>query len=815
METASSDKTAAEEILKALYFPSMFQHGSNGLGEEAEDYKWILDDNAHDEKGEQQRAEMQAMFVAWLRLGGGIFHVSGKPGSGKSTLMRSLVQHERTHKELVTWAQRKNMTFGLASLSFQGSGSEVAASLEGLYRSILFATLRLHAHLVPIVFPAQWDHFTTTEPSVQAPQDLFSAAEVRKAFDVLVGEASFPSRRFCLFIDGLDQYRGDEQERASLVDGLQRWAEHEDVKLCVSSGPNLELDHLICPPAQRFRMSDVNRSDITEVCAGMIEQELVISRPKDADERLAREVARLSDGVFVWARLATRFLLTGVRPDDTMNRHEQKLVELPKDVDELFHNILESFDADTKERATKLLLMRLHDPFRRLPLSCSVYDWTDNLSDPQFPTSEWATKHPRLGQGVELDGESLTKGLLKSTKVTLGDVGEINELEFFHPTFKHLAMVSPRLQELAKQYSSIIKPESCYRLLLADLTRGDFNYRRAYWNSYITSEVTVGCFFEHALPVSLVDAFSLVLDDSKDTSPKKGKPEGNETFRGAESMIRLQSVSYHRKMSFLHMAAYVGQNEYVLREVSDRPELLRGNSEGTMHLLYSAARGGNMYLIAELLKMGSSPMDPIAIRLDTPGNPISEVVGQLFSVPIWLVVTAQMMGSYIAFGETADIYFDVLEMFLEKEDIEVRTGAMLFVSMDGPMEDGIHYVTLEGFVRDVRPENQERLVELIEKGKKRVEQKAEQGGEQAGQGEEPGKGRELVLRAIETLRKFLNELIPCSLSHTEGHEVEGKGKGKEVEKYTLCHTGWDDTGMDVIGLVYEGKKSNYIGVRLF
>jgi Cdc6-like AAA superfamily ATPase len=39
-------------------------------------------------------------FLQWLSTDTGIFHISGKPGSGKSTLMEFLCDHDRTKKEL-------------------------------------------------------------------------------------------------------------------------------------------------------------------------------------------------------------------------------------------------------------------------------------------------------------------------------------------------------------------------------------------------------------------------------------------------------------------------------------------------------------------------------------------------------------------------------------------------------------------------------------------------------------------------------------------------------------------------------------------
>jgi hypothetical protein len=44
------------------------------------------------------------LFIEWLASGDGIFHISGKLGSGKSTLMKYLYKHPRTRRELAKWA---------------------------------------------------------------------------------------------------------------------------------------------------------------------------------------------------------------------------------------------------------------------------------------------------------------------------------------------------------------------------------------------------------------------------------------------------------------------------------------------------------------------------------------------------------------------------------------------------------------------------------------------------------------------------------------------------------------------------------------
>jgi hypothetical protein len=76
----------------------------------------VKDDSSLNDKGQVCKRSQQLMtedttrrharelFINWLSSGDGIFHISGKLGSGKSTLMKFLHNHRRTKTELKKWA---------------------------------------------------------------------------------------------------------------------------------------------------------------------------------------------------------------------------------------------------------------------------------------------------------------------------------------------------------------------------------------------------------------------------------------------------------------------------------------------------------------------------------------------------------------------------------------------------------------------------------------------------------------------------------------------------------------------------------------
>jgi hypothetical protein len=89
-------------------------------------------------------------------------------------------------------------------------------SLEGLYRSLLFETCRQMPSLIPRLFPKFWASSNFGVAPIHFD-------EIRDAFTSLIKEASSSESNFCFFIDGLDEFEGDEVDHWRLSRDLQSW----------------------------------------------------------------------------------------------------------------------------------------------------------------------------------------------------------------------------------------------------------------------------------------------------------------------------------------------------------------------------------------------------------------------------------------------------------------------------------------------------------------------------------------------------------------------------------------------------------------
>ncbi|CAG9977302.1 unnamed protein product, partial [Clonostachys byssicola] len=77
-------------------------------------------------------------FCNWLQAGSGLFWINGKPGSGKSTLMKYIYQSQTTWQLLHSWTRSTTEVKELqAGFFFHYRGTPLQKSFEGLLRSLI------------------------------------------------------------------------------------------------------------------------------------------------------------------------------------------------------------------------------------------------------------------------------------------------------------------------------------------------------------------------------------------------------------------------------------------------------------------------------------------------------------------------------------------------------------------------------------------------------------------------------------------------------------------------------------------------------
>lgn len=333
-----------------------------------ESYKTYISEQLDESNSNREQAKSQAhtrhRFLAWLRHGDGICHISGKAGSGKSVLMRYLGDEPRFRDSLEVWAQGKTLVF--TRCFFRGSGAPIQRSVEGLCRIILWETLRQCPKLISEVFPPEkavgTSGFMTNDAS--AAQAAFKPSALEAAFERLSDEITHlaTTSKFCFFIDGLDQFEGDHWK---LVKRLATSATSaNNIKICVSTRSS-NYDFGLCSilPDQRLQLYELTRDEMSRCIEDMFEggerrQTEKGTTMNPAYSKLTQSIIERADGVFLWARLATGELLRGIDDYLSVAQLRQRLESMPDKPEELLCHMFESCsEAESRQAARSFLLI--------------------------------------------------------------------------------------------------------------------------------------------------------------------------------------------------------------------------------------------------------------------------------------------------------------------------------------------------------------------------------------------------------------------------------------------------------------------------
>ncbi|KAK5459592.1 hypothetical protein LTS15_003721 [Exophiala xenobiotica] len=297
-----------------------------------ETYQWIFSRQAGKYSWDGRHG-----FVKWLRTGTEVFWISGKPGSGKSTLMDFIYQNLQPNglgfAHLEKWAASKPVRL-LSFWFFRPATSMLLKSLQGFWRSLCFQILdndrvlvdniqRDAGHSVPVALKSclqvQGSH-----------NQSWTDAELKSWFIYLITHSGY---HYCLLVDGLDEVAGNRQ---ALLDAVQEIAlSSKKIKICCSSRPEAPFAGLL----RRYpslRLQDFNFGDIENHCRTRLDGTGAVV--------YADTIASRAEGVFLWAYLVAEDLRTAVNQGDTEEDLNSRLEECPGGMNELFKFLLERQD---------------------------------------------------------------------------------------------------------------------------------------------------------------------------------------------------------------------------------------------------------------------------------------------------------------------------------------------------------------------------------------------------------------------------------------------------------------------------------------
>lgn len=325
-------------LLSTLYFPEMNEREKNI--EEASD------DIAHEIFQKSKASD-------WLRSDAPVFWINGKPGSGKSTLVKCLIHHRRTIECLRTWKPSVKI--------FQFFFYELGRS--SLQRKIL-GCVRTLLHQLLDEDPDVWDYLLQIRPGIERKISEHDWS-LKELSDALFECLRHRNPAACLFVDGLDEIQIDEREAiVKLVESLRRLP---NVKICVSCRPeNIFRGCLESYPT--LKVQDLNYDAMLSHADATLNGYKASLQVSEEDyQQLLSNLVRISEGVFLWAIMATKSLARGLANGDSWTLLKQRLDEFAPNLNELYRQMWHRQNADLlvyKRDAAKVFHYALYAPIR-------------------------------------------------------------------------------------------------------------------------------------------------------------------------------------------------------------------------------------------------------------------------------------------------------------------------------------------------------------------------------------------------------------------------------------------------------------------
>ncbi|KAL8795023.1 MAG: hypothetical protein Q9195_002471 [Heterodermia aff. obscurata] len=343
---------AKQQFKDSLFFPEMFSRQDDIPKSHTGTCRWIFgptqvnpgDSSTYSSGGKEPSRDVPAYrwdnFTTWLNSGGGLYWLSGKPGSGKSTLMKYMTSEFRNFCQagvaMPGWGSGSDLV--TCSFFFWAPGNSLQKNYVGFLRSLLYQIAEQRDDLIPLMVGQNM--MQEGGPGFSREAMRIHAWTKERLDDALKrflsGKPS--SIRVCLFIDGLDEFAGDEDlllETLRLLSGTPR------THVCVSSRPE-QIFRQGFAQSPQLKLQDLNHRDIEKTVKdrlGTTLSEKFPNLPEVIDEFEADVISR-SEGIFLWTELIVKDLQRGARNSDNLQELRERFDRMPDTIQGLYQHML-------------------------------------------------------------------------------------------------------------------------------------------------------------------------------------------------------------------------------------------------------------------------------------------------------------------------------------------------------------------------------------------------------------------------------------------------------------------------------------------
>ncbi|KAH0556219.1 hypothetical protein GP486_005853, partial [Trichoglossum hirsutum] len=595
-----------KDCLQSLSFPEFGNRLNDVFDPHDATFQWIWKNKA---------------FCQWLEGDKAIFWVRGKPGCGKSTLMKLLFQNRST----LSMQMANTFASGpiIASHFFCGRGARLERSIDGLLRSLLIQILKEDPSLFGYVLEAyrQMRESRNNSDGIQ-----WSISNLRRIFTSSIIEKP-PTRGVCIFIDGLDECDGPLQDHLSF---LRRIVTHpavkSTIKICVSSRPVA----ILCAGFQGYPELSLPEETSRDIYNYVHEKTEYLSQSgEDGDDDfqlLRAEIIQRANGVFLWVSLVVEELLKGDAEGDTICELRDRLSSIPPDLDGMYRRILGGIEERYREETRlmlRLILCALH------PLTLEEFRFAMAFGSGRSFDSQISTTNSReLVRGdkeMEKRIRSRCGGLVEATTIE----AEVHAtVKFIHESVKDFLLSEDgiRVLELDPNESPVVEGHryllrSCIQYLTIPEI-GDFlssleaSHVQPSRISMAVSLIRQFPFLSYATPLWLehwkaMEKLGVCQSSQVRRLEGKVRRQGQshlQTWSTLYNAIADPNIPFATDTTLLHIATRAGITSFVEEELRtvDDVNTPRGQE---CTLLRAASISGNESLVKMLLQRGANVND--------------------------------------------------------------------------------------------------------------------------------------------------------------------------------------------------------------
>lgn len=380
----------------------------------------------------------------------GFLWIKGKPGAGKSTLMKHALDHAH-----VTYGHEKTVSF-----FFNARGVALGKSVEGMYRCLLHQMVGRVPHLERSVPNADRNAYRSTGWPVAVLQGMFRQA---------VLHLSQQTKMSC-YIDALDEGDDEDQvrEMVEFFCDLAKRAVSDSLpfRVCLASRyyPKISLSFY---EELRLEGHGGHDADVSEY----VHNKLRLGNLQ-LKQQLSTEIRRRSSSVFLWVVLVVAILN---KENDRGNRHLMltRLQEIPDDLLQLFKDLRSRDPSDNRFLPAIEWVLHAMRPLEPKELYIAILTSTGALTVENFALTEQAIDTETVDDFII----SSSKGFLETgtTRPHSGIRGEFSSdrrVQFIHETVREYFLVASDFRDQSVgQVRRYAIPKHCVTEPLASTTK--------------------------------------------------------------------------------------------------------------------------------------------------------------------------------------------------------------------------------------------------------------------------------------------------------------------------------------------------------